>query len=198
MAADRSPQFLQRLFVVPALRFGQSVGVRQRLGGRTVANLCRTDVDRDFRRKSRGVDRAERRAPGVAQDRDLLRTETPAHDVDEFVEIDDELIERHRGSRNVAIERLAGAALIPMDDGEVPLERGIEMAEEAHLTDARTTVQNDQGGIGDVLSADHHPLIDPAQTDVLDLRDAVREDIAIWPSERRTPARWPIGWGAPP
>jgi hypothetical protein len=68
-----------------------------------------------------------------------------------------------------------------MDDGEVSLERRVEVAEEAHLTHARTAVQNDQRRIGDVLSADHHPLIDPAETYVLGLRDAVREDVAIWP-----------------
>jgi hypothetical protein len=150
---------------------------------RRVANLSGADVDRDFLRTSRGVDRAESRAPGVAQDRDLLRPEAPAHEVDELVEIGDELIQRHRGSGNVAIERLAGAALIPMDDGEVSLERRVEVAEEAHLTHARTAVQNDQRRIGDVLSADHHPLIDSAETYVLGLRDAVREDVAICPAE---------------
>ena len=93
----------------------------------------------------------------MAQDRNLLLPEAPAHDLDELVEIGNELLERHRRSRNVAIERLARAALIPMHDREMSLERRVEVAEEAHLAHARTTVQHDQRGIGDVLAADHHP-----------------------------------------
>jgi hypothetical protein len=50
-------------------------------------------------------------------------------------------------------------------------------------------MQNDQRRIGDVLAADHHPLIDPAQTYVLDLRDAVQEHVAVWPAERSRVAK---------
>ena len=48
---------------------------------------------------------------------------------------------------------------------------------------SRTAMQNDQGRIGDVLPADHHPLIDPAKANVLGLRDAVDEDVAVWTPE---------------
>jgi hypothetical protein len=40
--------------------------------------------------------------------------------------------------------RFAGAALIPIDDGEALLERRIEVAEETHLGKAWPAVQEDQ------------------------------------------------------
>jgi hypothetical protein len=69
----------------------------------------------------------------VAEDRHLRLAETRAHGVDQLVEIGDELLDRHRRSRDRAVERLAGAALIPIDDGEGPLERRVEVPEEDRL-----------------------------------------------------------------
>src|SRR5262245_8094292 len=108
----------------------------------------------------------------MSENRDLVLSETLANEVDELVEVGDEPIERHRGSRNVAIERLASAALIPMNDGEGAFERRIEASKESHFAHARTAVQHDERRVIHVLPAHHHPLIDAAKPDVLDRRDA--------------------------
>ena len=51
--------------------------------------------------------------------------------------------------------RFAGAALIPVDDGEALLERRIEVAEERRLARARPAVQEDQRRIGGALATYH-------------------------------------------
>src|SRR6478672_1214807 len=40
-------------------------------------------------------------------------------------------------------------------------------------------MQKDQDGIGDVLAADHHPLLDAAKTEISRFRDAAGEHAAI-------------------
>jgi hypothetical protein len=44
-------------------------------------------------------------------------------------------------------------------------------------------MQKDQGRVCDALAADHDPLINPAPTEIVDLRDAVRQDLDLGPSE---------------
>jgi hypothetical protein len=75
-----------------------------------------------------------------------------------FVEIGDELLDRHRRSRDVAVKRLAGAALIPIHDREALLERRIEKPEEPRLAGTRPAMQQNQRRVGEVLGSDHHPL----------------------------------------
>ena len=137
-------QLLQRLAVAETLRLGERVSVRQRLARRPVADLSAADVGRHLLGEARGVEHAERRAPGVPEDRHLVLPEALAHRVDQLVEIGDELLDRHRGSGDTAVERLAGAALVPVDDGEALLERRVEVTEETRLAEARPAVQQDQ------------------------------------------------------
>jgi hypothetical protein len=117
--------------------------------------------------------------------------EALAHRVDELVEIGDELLDGHRRSRDVAAKRLAGAALIPVDDREDPLERRVEVAEERRLAQPRPPVQEDQRRVGDALATDHHPLIEPAEPAIRDLGDAAGHELTVWPAERRRPSQVP-------
>jgi hypothetical protein len=80
----------------------------------------------------------------VPEDRDPRLAEALAHGLDQLVEIGDELLDRHRRSRDCAVKRLAGAALVPVDDGEDLLERRVEVTEERRLGQPRTAVQQDQ------------------------------------------------------
>jgi hypothetical protein len=49
-----------------------------------------------------------------------------AHGVDQLVEIGDELLDRHRSIEGSCGRTIVGAALVPIDDGEGPLERRVE------------------------------------------------------------------------
>jgi hypothetical protein len=71
------------------------------------------------------------------------------------------------------------AALVPADDGEVSLGRGVVAAEEAHFTHARTAVEDDQRRIADIFPADQHPLINPAEARIPGLRNTVVDEGAL-------------------
>ena len=77
--------------------------------------------------KARGIEHAEGRAPRVPEDRHAGLVEPLAHRVDQLVEIGDELLDGHRGW-GCRGRRLAGAALIPVDDREALLQRRVEAA----------------------------------------------------------------------
>ena len=63
----------------------------------------------------------------MSEDRDLAGPEAFAQDVDQLVEVGDELPDGHRGSGDFAVERFAGPALIPVDNGEALFERRVEV-----------------------------------------------------------------------
>jgi hypothetical protein len=121
----------------------------------------------------------------VPEEHDLRLAEPPAHRVDELVEIGEELRDGHRRSRDVAVERLAGAALVPVHEREALLERGIALAEERRLAEPGPAMQQDQRRIRDALATDHHPLVDPADPEIPDLGDAAGPRLAVRPTERR-------------
>src|SRR5579859_3006354 len=99
----------------------------------------------------------------MPEHRDLASPNAFAHRFDQVVEIGNELLDGHRGLWNSRIERLTGAALVPVDDGEVLLQGCVEMAEEARLAEPRPAVQKDQRWIRKALATNHHPLIEPAE-----------------------------------
>ena len=156
------------LAVVETLGLGEREGIRRRLGRRPVADLPAADVGRDLLREACGIEHAESRAPGVSEDRDLLScSSTFAHGIDQLVEVGDELLHGHGGSGNPAVERLAAAALVPVDDREGLLERRVEVTEERRLGQPGPPCSRINGRIGETLAANHHPLIDPAQAENL-------------------------------
>jgi hypothetical protein len=57
----------------------------------------------------------------VAEERHLRLSDQRADGVNQLVQIGDELLDGHGRPRNRAVERLARAALIPIDDCEAPL-----------------------------------------------------------------------------
>ena len=59
------------------------------------------------------------------------------------------------------------------------------MAEQTHLRESWSAVQENQNWIRDGLTADHHPLIEPAKTKVIDLRNAAWHGVAV-----RSMKRW--------
>jgi hypothetical protein len=122
----------------------------------------------------------------VSEDRDLVLLDAFAHRFDQLVEIGDELLDRHGGLGDLAVERFAGTPLIPIDDGEALLQRRIEVTEEKHLRESWPAMQKDQRWIGQALAADHHPLIDPAQTKIADFRDAPRKHLTVGSTEGRS------------
>jgi len=124
----------------------------------------------------------------VAEDQHCALGEPCAYQVDEFIEVGDELLDGHGRSRDLPAERFARAPLVPVDDGEVLLQVGIEVTQQPRLGEARPSVQMDQRWIGEVLAADHHPLIAATQPVVAGLGDAVRQDLAGGrPKRRRVP-----------
>jgi hypothetical protein len=156
-------ELLERTLVAPPLCLGERVPVRSHLAGCGIAVLSTTDVAGDLLGKARGIEHSKSRAPRVAEKHDLRLAEPPANRVDELVKIADELLDGHRRTRDAAVEGLAGATLIPVDDGEDPFERRIKETEEARLAPARPAVQEDQRRVGDALSSDENPLVDPAE-----------------------------------
>ena len=77
----------------------------------------------------------DQRGAGKSFDRNIPRSSMT---VEQFISDLDELVDAVRKrlgkigrSRDLAVERPAGAALIPVDDGEALFERRIEVAEEA-------------------------------------------------------------------
>ncbi len=119
----------------------------------------------------------------MPEDRHLGLAEALTHDVDQLVEVRDELIDRHRRSRDAAVGRLAGSALIPVDGGEALLERRVEVTEEARLAPPWPAVQEDQRWVGAALATNHHPLIEAAESEIVDLSDAAGNDLAVWSAE---------------
>jgi hypothetical protein len=100
----------------------------------------------------------------MPEDRDLVLAESLAHDLDQLVQVGNELLHGHRGNGDVGVVGLPGAALVPVDQGEVSLERRVEVAKEAGLAESRPAVQQDEWRVHDVLTADQHPLVDPTET----------------------------------
>ncbi len=121
----------------------------------------------------------------MSEDRDLAGPQAFAHGFDQLVEIGDELLDRHRGSGDLSVEGFAGPALVPVDDGEALFERRVEVTKQTHLAEARPAMQKDQRRIGEALAADHHPLIDTAEPEIGDLRDAAGNGLAPRPKEGR-------------
>src|SRR6266567_6839997 len=121
----------------------------------------------------------------MSEDRDLVGPEAFAHNVDQLVEVGDELPDGHRGSGDFAVERFAGPALIPVDNGEALFERRVEVTKKTHLCKARPPVQKDQRRIGKALAADHDPLIETTEPEIVDLRDAAGNGLAPRPKEGR-------------
>jgi hypothetical protein len=105
-------------------------------------------------------------------DRDLLFAESLAHPVNQLVEIRDELLDSHGRGGNPAIERLVRTALVPVDDHKTLFERGVEVPEQAHFGESRSSVEKDQERICDILATNHDPLIETAKTEVRNLRYA--------------------------
>jgi hypothetical protein len=83
----------------------------------------------------------------VSEDCDLVLPDAFANRFDQFVEIGDELLDRHGGSGDFVAERLAGATLVPVYDREALLDLRVEMTEETHLGKAWPAVQEDQRGL---------------------------------------------------
>jgi hypothetical protein len=52
----------------------------------------------------------------VSEDDDLRLAQPRADGLDQVVEVGDELLDRHGGARDRAVERLPRAALVPVDD----------------------------------------------------------------------------------
>jgi hypothetical protein len=109
---------------------------------------------------------------------DLWLADARADGVDQLTEVGDELLERHRRSGDGAVEGLARAALVPVDDGELFFQIRVEVTEESRLAEPGSAVQMDERRVGDVLAADHHPLVDTAQSAVADLGDTFLHDPA--------------------
>src|SRR5215207_5963192 len=168
-----------------ALRFGERERIRGRLARRPIADLPAADVRRDLFGEARGIERPESRAPGVPEDCHLGLTQARAHSVHKLVQIGDELLHRKRRSSDRAVERLAGAALIPVDDGEALLKRRIEVTEQNRLAQPWPAVQQDQRWVRDAPATDHHPLIEPTEPAIRDLSDAAGQALAMRPTERR-------------
>jgi hypothetical protein len=120
----------------------------------------------------------------VPEDRNHSLSDPRARCLDQLVEVGDELLDGHRGSGDLAVEGLAAAALVPVDDGEGPLQRRIEVTEEVRLGETWPPVQEDQRRIGEPFAANHHPLIEPAEMEIVDLCDAARDALTGWPAER--------------
>src|SRR5574341_655133 len=102
-----------------------------------------------------------------------------ADDLDELVEVGEELLDRHRRPPQGGVVRVSGAALIPVDDGEALLQDRVAAAEERGFRHARSTVEQDEDWIRDVLAADHDPLIDPTEAHVSQIRNAAGEWCAV-------------------
>ncbi len=81
-----------------------------------VRNLRHADVGADFSRVTKRINRAQRRAPGVAEQYHFVFVKTPLDQFDDFIEVTQELLDRHRFGRQVGMIRTAGAALFPVDD----------------------------------------------------------------------------------
>src|SRR5439155_9894932 len=137
-------ELLDGSVVAHTLRFGEREGVRCRFARGPVADLSAADVGRNLVGKAHGIEGAESRAPRVPEDRNLVLSKALPHGIDQLVEIGDELVDLHGGSGNLAVERLAGASLFPVDDGEAPLERCVEVAEQRRLRETWSTVQEYQ------------------------------------------------------
>ena len=101
------------------------------------------------------------------------------------------------GGASVLSECSAGAALIPLDDGEVLQPRPEPGVTPRIGRVARSAVQKEQHRIVSVLAADRDPLLDAADLDVPGFVDAVRRGdgvVARVPSAEERPCAssfWP-------
>ncbi len=80
-----------------------------------VRNLRHADVGADFFRVAKRVNRAQRRAPGMAEQYHFVFVKTPLDQFDDFIEVTQELLDRHRFGRQVGMIRAPGATLLPID-----------------------------------------------------------------------------------
>src|SRR3546814_3940714 len=74
---------------------------------------------------------------------------------------------------------LAGAALVVVDDGEVLLERALELPGRRHQRRRRPAVDEEDDGVVAVLAADVDPLADAADPLLAGFLDAGRGDDAL-------------------
>jgi hypothetical protein len=119
----------------------------------------------------------------MSEDRNLVLPDALAHHFDQLVEIGDELFERHGRSGDVEVEGFARTALVPIDDREALLERRVVVPEERRIGQAGPAVQEDKRRIVEVFATYHYPLIEPAQAEIVDLRDAVWKDLVFGSTE---------------
>src|SRR5215469_6267819 len=69
---------------------------------------------------------------------------------------------------------LAGATLVPLNDSEVLLPSTLEKSRHRYESDARPAVKEEQDGIVYVITANFDPLVNAANSDLLQVVDAVR------------------------
>ena len=180
-------EHVQRPLVAPLPGLPQRPGERRSLAPREVGDLRDADVGHDLLRVIAGVERAEHGAPRVAEQHHALRAEARPHAVDELVEVRDHARDRHRRSRKVGVVRPARAALLPVDDDEVLLQRGVVVPEERRLAGARPAVQEDEHRRPHVAAAEPDGLLHPAERHGLHRRDAARDDATRAVGERPGP-----------
>src|SRR3546814_4634559 len=77
-------------------------------------------------------------------------------------------------SSDLGEEGLAGAALVVVDDGEVLLERALELPGRRHQRRCRPAVDEKDDGVVAVLAADVDPLVDAADPRLAGFLDAGR------------------------
>src|SRR3546814_14678502 len=72
---------------------------------------------------------------------------------------------RRNGGGVVRSGGLAGAPLVPLDDGEIILPRALIQPVDRHLGGSGTTVNEQQHRVPSVAAAPRDPLLDPADFD---------------------------------
>jgi hypothetical protein len=115
----------------------------------------------------------------VAEDHHLRLVEARADDVHQLIKVRKELLDRHRRRLEAPVKRSSSPALLPVNDREGRFQRRVEVPEERRFGHPWPAVEDDQGRVGDVLAANHHPLIDSAQSHQGGLGDAARKPPAV-------------------
>jgi len=169
--ADRA-QLLERSAIAAPFRFADNEGIGRKFTGLQIADLAGPDIGAHLVRMSRRVERSQRGAPGVTENRNLSLVEAQANRIDEFVEVAHKAFDRHIGFRQIGGEGFSRSALFPIDERKGALEAGIEVAKQISLGKAWTAVQQDQNRIGDGFAAQHDPLLDATDPQIERLRDA--------------------------
>jgi len=116
----------------------------------------------------------EDRAPGVADQKDLVLAKAHAENFDQGDGVVHELADVHGSGGRPGIERLASAALVPVHAHEVLLEQWHRPVRQRHLRAAGAAVHVEEQGIRRALPAQQDPLRVAVQIDALQRSDALR------------------------